>query len=885
MPDWTDDVRRRLAGLRLSAERELEIVEELSQHLQQRYEDLGAAGASDGDARRLTLEELLEPHILAASMRPLQQANVPAPITPGGPDQSPLHDLWQDVRYAARLFRKDAGFAAAAVLTLALGIADQLVRVYGRMLDGSQERAPLSAGTIQEIRERQRSFKSLAAFVFSTGDAVYGDAEGPRVIEVGWVESAFFQTLGVSPLLGRTLQNDDAASGFVPLSGGQAAPDTARAVLLSYGGWQRLFQGDPRVLGREVRIDGIPRTIVGVLPSDFIAPTGNALFYFAMDLGPVVANPVTVRRAQWLGVVARLNPGVSHVTAQREVAAIGADLSTRYPADDGQFGIAIMPLGDAMVGDTRTPLLVVMASAGFVLLIACANLAGALLSRNLSRGKEFAVRVALGAGRRRLVRQLLAESTVLAIAGGVLGLLLAAMTLPLFRTVAVSVLPVHAKLALDFGAVMVTAVLTLCTGIGFGLAPALAAGRLEKRGALRQDARGASESRRSLRLRGAMVAAQVALCASLLVGAGLMVRSLSEMATAPLGFEPAGVLTAAVRLQPRDYPTRAELVRFLEQMVQRLALLPGVGSAASANSVPTTVRGRVSFKIDGAPAAATEPFVLFATVSDDYFRTLRIPIREGRTFDRQDRAESPPTVVISESMARQYWPGRDPLAARIRIGANPTAPPVTVVGVVGDVRNDPARPDAEPMAYAPIRQAPPRVVRILLRTTDPLGMVRTVERELALLDARLPLEQATSLEGLLDQRLSTRRLPMWLLSGFGLLALLLVSIGVYAMFTSLAAAREREFGVRLALGASRRTIARLMLRQGASWMAVGLSGGGLGTICVVRLLGPLLYGVSPFDPIVLAASVVILVGCATVAVAIPVRRATRLDPILALRAE
>jgi putative ABC transport system permease protein len=816
--------------------------------------------------------------------------------------------LVQDMRYSLRLFRRAPGFTTVAILTLALGVganaavfgvmksvlldalpyadADRLVRVYGRLLDGSLERGPLSAGTIDTIAGRQRSFESHAAFQPVTSDAVYGGDHVARITRIAWVGPRFFETLGVATALGRTFRGDESTSGLVPLSGGQLGPDTARVVLLTHAAWQQLFSEDPDVIGRELRINGIPRTVIGVLPRGFVGPMGEADFYLAFDLGPVLADPIAVRRSQWLGLVGRLKPGVTHETAQREMAIIWNDLAHKYPQDNGSLGVSTMPLRDAMVGDTRTPLLVLMASAAFVLLIACANLAGALLSRSISRRKEFAVRVALGAGRHRLVRQLLTESTVLAIAGGAAGLLLAMAMLSALRELALPMLPAYARLSLDPGVVIVTAVIAVCTGLAFGIAPALSVDRVDAQSTLRDETRGASEGRRSRRLRGALVAGQMALCASLLAGAGLLARSLWEMASSPLGFDPAGVLTAAVRLPPRDYSKPEVRARFVEQFVERMRILPGVKAVATANSVPTSVRGRVSFTIEGAPPNDAQPFVLFASVSDDYFRTLGIPLRQGRTFDVRDRAPAPPTVVISESMARRYWPAGEALGARIRMGANPDSPLVTVVGVVGDVRNDPARPDAEPMAYRSSRQSPAAMVRVLLRAQDdPLALVRLVERELAAIDPGLPLERPMTLRAVLGDRLAARRLPVLLMTGFGVLALLLASVGVYAMFASMAAAREREFGVRMALGSRPHAIAGLMVRQGAGWMAAGLAGGALGIMLVVRLLRELLYGVQPFDPIALGLAAAILIGCATVALLIPVRRATRVDPVLALRAE
>jgi putative ABC transport system permease protein len=403
---------------------------------------------------------------------------------------------------------------------------------------------------------------------------------------------------------------------------------------------------------------------------------------------------------------------------------------------------------------------------------------------------------------------------------------------------------------------------------------------------LRDETRSSGESRRSRSLRGVLVAGQIAICVSLLTGAGLLARSLWAMTTAPLGFDADGVLTALVHLPSRDYPTPEARVRFREQFAERVRTLPGVDALAEASMAPTAVSSRVSFAIAGAPPSkGAQPFVLYSVVSDDYFRTLRIPVRGGRTFDTQDRAGAPPTVVISESMARRYWPAGEAVGARIRIGPNSNSPLIEVIGIVGDVRNDRARPDAEPIAYRSSRQsAGPRAVFLLRTRTDPLALVRPVERELAELDAGLALQRRTTLRALAAEGLAGRRLPVLLLAAFGALALLVASVGVYAMFSAMTAARERESGVRMALGSRPRAIAGLVLRQGATWIVVGLAGGALGIVLVVRLVRDLLYEVS-FDPTVLGAAVVTLAGCAAIALVVPVRRATRVDPMAALRAE
>ncbi|HEV2132544.1 MAG TPA: FtsX-like permease family protein, partial [Longimicrobiaceae bacterium] len=477
---------------------------------------------------------------------------------------------------------------------------------------------------------------------------------------------------------------------------------------------------------------------------------------------------------------------------------------------------------------------------------------------------------------------------VLALAGGAAGLVLAALGLALLRGLALPALPDYADLSLDGGAVLVTALLALGTGLAFGMAPALSVARSDPQGTLRDESRGTSESRRSRHLRGVLVAGQIALCLSLLAGAGLLARSLWAMTAAPLGFDPNGVLTVGVQLPNRDYGTPEARLQFHQEFEERLRGLPGIVEVASVSELPTQVMSWNGVAVDGAPPPPNEaqPMILYASVSDDYFRTLRIPLLQGRTFDGRDHTEAPPVVVISERMARQFWPAGDALGSRIRMGPDPDAPLIEVIGIVGDVRNDPTRADAEPITYVSRRQNPWDPQTFLLRTAgDPLVLVRPVERELAALDPGLPLKEATTLRAVLGEGLSGRRLPVILITAFGALALLLASVGVYAMFATMAAAREREFGVRMALGSSRGAIAALVLRQGAVWMAVGLFGGAVGVVLVTQLLRDLLYGVAPFDPVALGVAVLLLLGCATVALLAPVRRATRVDPATALRAQ
>ena len=777
-----------------------------------------------------------------------------------------LDQLANDVKSGFRQLVNARGFAFVAVITLALGIgvnaavftvvksalldalpyseSDRLVRIYGGAAkNASQTRGPLSAGTIDDIGARQQSFESLAGFMDAAIDAVYGSDTGPQITTITWVEPQFFDVLGVTMMRGRAFRRDDAVNGLVPLSGGALGQDAGAPVILSHPAWARLFATNANVIGRELRINGIPRTIVGVLPEGFIGPMGPVDFYLAFDRAPVVANPIAARRSQWLGLIGRLKPGISQETATREVERIWAQLVREYAADNGTLNTSAMPLRDAMVGNTRAPLLVLMASAALVLLITCANLAATMLSRALSRRKEFAMRTALGAGHFRLARQLLTESTVMALSGGVVGVLLAMLALDAIRDLASRALPVHANPTLDWGALLMTAALAVGTGLLFGIAPAIAMGRTEIQSTLRDESRGSSDSPQSRRLRGTLVAAQLALCVSLLVGTGLLTRSLWAMTGASLGFEPERVLTGVIQMPVRDYSAPESRIQFRQQFEERVRALSGVESVATATSVPTAIRQRSGVTLEGTPSGQAQPFVLSTAVSDDYFRTLHIPLRQGRTFDAQERVDSPRTVVISESMAKRFWPNGNAVGSRLRMGPDPKSPLLEVVGIVGDVRNDLARPDAEPMAYASTRQLPVPIVTFLVRTKgDPLALVRPIEHELAALDRGLPLQQVRTLPAVLGAGVAGRRLPVLLMTGFGALALLLASVGVYSLFASMTAAREREFGVRLALGSRPSAIATLVLRQGAVWIAAGLAIGAFGIVVVIRLIRDLLYG-------------------------------------------
>jgi putative ABC transport system permease protein len=649
--------------------------------------------------------------------------------------------------------------------------------------------------------------------------------------------------------------------------------------------WQRLLGGAQDVVGKSVRVNNINRTIVGVLPKGFVMPEEGADFYMPLNLSLYMRDPISVRGSHNFGMVGRLRPGVSPEAANRELNRIGDELEKLYAKDNLGIGLMSRPLRDDIVGDTKTPLLVLLASAGLVLLITCANLAGALLSRAISRRKEFAVRVALGAGRGRLVRQLLTESALLAVAGATAGIVLAMALLGGLRGLSLDAIPSYANLTLDGGAIVLTFVLALLTALAFGLGPALSIGRADPQMTLRDETRGSTESVRSRQLRGLLVAGQIALCVSLLTAAGLLARSLWTITNAPLGFKTDHMLTFNVPLPGRYNDPTARLA-FKQDFEQRLRAIPGVKAIAITSDMPTKIGNSNGIFLQSRPWAPNEPvpFITTSRVNDEAFNTLGIPLLAGRTFNKFDVATAVPVMVVTEAFAKKYFPKGDAVGQQVRYGPpNPNQPWTTIIGVVGNVRNKPLMLSPEPIMFFSQRQEPFGETFGIRTTGDPTAITPSVRAALKAVDPGLPMNQVKTMEQLVAEGFAARKLPVMLLSAFGVLALLLASVGVYAMFASMAAAREREFGVRIALGASRASVAGLVLKQGGRWMLTGLVVGAAGVFVTARLVSSQLTGVPPFDPLTIGSAVLVLLMCAGVALMMPVRRATRVDPISVLR--
>lgn len=867
-----------------------EVEDELAFHLERRVQDNIGRGMTPEDARTAALARFGDVDGVRQKCTDMLIEDRKAAAR-----RDWFDDLRQDFRFALRSAVRAPMFSLLAVVTLALGIganaavfgvvksvllnalpyrdASRLVRVDSPHDENPDELGILSAGTVLDVRERQRSLASMGAFMFPR-DVVFNGDDAPRVMKAVWAEPEMFRTLGVLPARGSLYNEEDGLR------------DTSQVVLLTHATWQELFAGDTGIVGKNIRVNGISRAVIGVLPRNYVPTDEEADFYFPLNMAPHTRNAISVRGSHSFGAVGRLKPGVSVETANRELVKIGDELEKLYLKDNAGIGLRGVPLRDAMVGETRTPLLVLLGSAALVLLITCANLAGALLSRTISRRKEFAVRVSLGAGRARLVRQLLTESVLLSLAGGLAGLILAVAGLALVRGLAVNALPSYANLSLDFGAVLVTFALALLTGLAFGVGPALSVGRSDPQHTLRDQTRGASEGIRARRMRGVLVAGQMALCVSLLAAAGLLARSLWSMTNTSPGFNPDSLLTFNVQLPGARYGTSAARAQFHKEFSDRLRALPGVRGVAISSQMPTKVGNSNGLFIESAPWGPNEPapFILTSRVSDDYFKTLGIPLKQGRVFTEADREDSAPVIVVNEALAERYFPKGNAVGQRIRYGPpNPDVPWSTIIGVVGSVKNDPTHLRAEPMMFPALRQQP-FGENFLVRTSgDPMAIVRSVRNALTEINPQLPIHKIKSMREFIDEGFTARRLPVVLMTSFGGLALLLASVGVYAMFASMAAAREREFGVRIALGSTKGAIARLVLRQGGVWMVAGLAVGTFGVVGAARLLRAQLIGVPASDPIAIGLAVLILLVSAGVALLVPVRRASRVDPITVLR--
>jgi predicted permease len=816
-----------------------------------------------------------------------------------------MRDLWQDIRYGTRRLARTPGFTAAAVLTLALGIGatssifslvravlldalpypdpERLVLVRGLMTREAPEDWPISWLDLQDLGAEQKVFAGLAAV---GDDLAYnlGSQGEPEHVAGEMVGDGYFELLNIRPVAGRTFRPEE-----------NRPPGEARVVLLGHDLWQRRFGGDPGVVGRAVRLNEQPYTVVGVLPAGFRGLTDEAEVWLPAGIAGATmgAHHVEMRRYRWLFAFARLAPGVSVDRAQREVDTILGRLAQEHPEDNKGYSMVLTPLSEAWFGDLRPQLLVAFGAAGFVLLIACTNVANLLLARAAGRQKEMSVRSALGAGRGRLVRQLLAESVVLSLLGCVLGLLLAHWTTGFLARSGAIALRSFVDARVDLPVIGATAALALLCGTLFGLAPAFLATRIDLQSGLKEGALATTSAPGRRRFQAGLVIVEVGLALALLTGAGLMIKGFQQFARTDLGLRPEGVLTLQLDLAGERYKDSDDYRAFARQLHERLAAVPGVQSAGlEGPGIPTGEWYSASFSLEGKPDL--EPVSLLRHhVSPGYFQTLGIPVLQGRDLTGQDTHENGiPVVVISRAAAQRLWPGESAIGKRLKPGAYESPLPwFEVVGVVGDVnhRGLGGEVQSDPDLYLAIFQSParsPTRMAVLVRTEGKpealAAPVRQVIRELA---PALTAYDVQTIEQRLAAQTTRGSSLVRLMTVLAGIALLLAMIGIYGLLSYSVTQRVREIGVRMALGADRGRVVGMIVRGALALIVAGLALGLVAVMLLNRFLTSLLYGVSPSDPGTLAATALLLLGVALAACCIPALQATRISPVSALRTE
>jgi putative ABC transport system permease protein len=801
----------------------------------------------------------------------------------------------QDVRYTLRTYVRSPGFALLAVLTMAIGIGantaifsvvntvllrplpfadpDRLFLVSQVDRKSRQGAGDATPANFLDWRERSRAFTAMAAFrdepyVLSSGDR-------PERVGGGMVNANFFDVLGVAPALGRRFE------------AGDEAPGAPRVVIMSDGLWKRRFGGRGDVIGQSIRLNGEPHTIVGIMPPGIDYPDHAALWtpphWRVPDdpLAPAV-DAAAQRDHGYLFVIARTKPNVTVPQAQADMDAVALGLERDYPDSNTDVAIALVSLRDNLVGDVRPTILLLFAAVGVLLLIATVNVAGLLVARATSRHQEIAVRMALGASRGRVAVQLLTESALLGIVGGGCGVLLSMWMLAPFVVISPRELGVTGDVQLDPTVMVFALAVSALSGLAFGMLPVRQLMDRRLHDDLRAAGRGVAGAHQR-RLRGGLVVAQIALSLVLLVGAGLTIKSFVRLQRVPTGFDADGVIVTSVNLPAVRYATTAQRSGFWERALEAARSIDGVDAAAVGSRLPLSGgnSGR-GLLIDG--RNPTPPVVAdYRTVSADYFRVLRIPLLRGRPLADDDRAARPLVAVVSASMAAAYWPSVDPIGHTIAIDPGT---PITIVGVVGDVRHAALESAPRPTFYVPYHQDPWSTMTLALRTAaSPAAVTRSVQRAIAEVDRDQPVGAVRTLDDFVYRSLARRRFGVTLLATFGTIAVVLAAVGLYGVLAFIVGERRREIGVRMALGAQPRAIVADLLGQGLRLTGLGVGIGAVLALAATRLLNALLFGTSPTDAATFAAAAALIVTIAAAASVVPALRASRVDPLVALRDE
>jgi putative ABC transport system permease protein len=811
--------------------------------------------------------------------------------------------LIQDMRYGLRQLRKSPGFSAVAVITLALGIGvntgifsvvnavllrplgfrdpHQLVRVYHvpppKSFPGIA-RFSVSAANYLDWQGQNHVFDKMAIYAYCRFDLTGGDK--PEQVDASGVSSGFFATLGVKPMLGRLFSPEE------------DQPGRSHVVILSHKLWQEHFGATPDIVGRNLNLDGQAYFVAGVMPANFQYPD------YAQIWVPMAWTDKerAVRGEHHYGVIAHLTPGVELKRAQADMDTISRRLELSYPEDDKGWGAVVVPLPDDLVGDVRPALLVLLGAVAFVLLIACVNVANLALAKTFSRQKEIAIRTALGATSARVLRQILTESVLLALAGGALGLAYAHFEIRLIVAFLADELPRSIDIGLDWQVLLFTAVVSVVTGIAAGVLPALRLSRGDINQALKQGLGRTDADSSGHRTRSILVVSEVALSLMLLIGAGLMIRSFHRLQAVNPGFDSRGVLTMTAMVSSAKFPSPAQQIRFFERVLERVRALPGVESAGTIDDMPLNNDGsHQPIAIEGRSVLpmSEQPEIDVRLISPGYMSALRIPILHGRDLSAADVAGRPAAILISESMAQQFWPGADPLGKRLTLTFFPDAVR-EVVGVVGDVKLDSldqTRPSAT--LYFPLDQVTTSstgwvsfpMTLVVRSAYGSSGMVSAVSNAVREIDPEIPLRDIFSMDDLVSNSLSQRRFNTLLLGGFAALALLLAAVGIYSVLSYSVKRSVREIGIRLALGAQLGDVLRTVVLEGMKPTLLGVAIGAAAALALGRVLSSMVYEVRPTDPITFLAVATLMATVALAASIIPAYRATKVDPMVALRYE
>jgi putative ABC transport system permease protein len=857
---------------------------ELRTHLELEAEEQREAGLSADDARYAALRALGNRARVREDVRALSPLAV-------------VHDLAQDLRYGLRMLVKHPGFTIVAALTLALGIgantamfsvvdavllrplpyaeADRLAMVWENvnLPAYKNSRNTPSPGNFNDWRKQNTVFADMAAIAGGSW-SLTGNGEPARVNGAA-VSATLFPLLQVHAALGRIFTADD------------DRPGNNRVAVLGHGLWAERFGADPGILGRTIHLDEQPHTVIGVMPRGFSFPDADDKLWVPIALTP---QQLANHDSHLLRVVARLKPRVTLAQAQANLNGIAARLTEQFPLSNTGVGVAAVSLQEQTVGDIRAALLVMLGVVGFLLLMVCANIGNLLLARASARGREFAVRTALGAGRGRLVRQLLTESALLAVVGGVLGLTLASWGITALRALAPASLPRVNTVSLNASVAAFNFGVALLAGLICGVVPALQAGRRDLHETLKADARGSS-ARSSARARNGLIVVETALGVIVLVGAGLLLRSFLELGRIPLGFAPERVLTFRVALSPARYTTLPRKTAFYQQVAEKLQAQPGVQSAAGISFLPLTMAGRstgVTVEGDPPPLPGRARITDFRSVTPGYFSTMGIPLLQGRDVAWSDTPEAQPVVVISETMARTYWPNQDAIGKRITLGRLDTQPPwITVVGLVGNVQQIDLIKQPRPAMYFPASQDQRTgdVVRdwAVKTSGDAAALASSVPALVWTVDPALPVTRVQTMQQVRGTATAQERFNVLIVALFAAVALILAAVGLYGVTAYSVAQRTRELGIRLALGARPGDVMRLVLGDGTRLVLVGVALGTIAALGLTRMMATLLFGVGARDPITFAAVGLLLAAVSLVACYIPARRAMRVDPVVALR--